>query len=549
MAQAKQFDPSKYTTGEDRYVRFAEDFLEVDVTESQKRILRSVAKNKRTFVQSGNGVGKSYIAAVLNLAFLLTNPDSTNMATSGTYSVLSDVLWKPMQGIFKSVQEVYDLPGRCLQSPPRLQIDDEWYFKAVSPSHPDNLEGRHAGTMLITMEECDKPDITQEHFDSAGSMITSQEDRFLAIANPPRDEANVAYEKKTSPRWNAIQFSSFESHNVKVDAGEKDAEKIPGLVDLLTIVADWEAWNDEPWPLIEDEYDGPGSYPGFAELDNRIADEEDSLDRETVLEWVRPGVPVAKNSDKRDDLDERWYRRRLGIIPPAGSASHRPIYTEHVKQANDIYKNKIRDGSSDDDAPIIPDVRRGIGVDIGHEGGDRTAILERRGPLLDVWAVETVDHHQQNKRLIRHAIEAAPLSGACVIDAIGEGSGAADDITREYSSAYRFKASKNPTDPNEYANMITEAYDMLGRFLRDGGIVKNEKLLEELYAAARTMEFDERRRHQGMVLIASKEPVRNRLGRSPDLLDAAAMAIWASEVDAPSHAGGGRSRMFETDPW
>jgi hypothetical protein len=144
------------------------------------------------------------------------------------------------------------------------------------------------------VEECDKVDITREHFDSLESSITSDDDRILAISNPPEDEHNVAAELAEDPRWHTIEFSSFDSHNVQVDSGELDAEPIPGLVDLSTIREDWAAWNQEPWP----------------------------------------GLETARVAHlNRDDLDARWYRRRAGVIPPQGSAAHRPFSIGDVSSA------------------------------------------------------------------------------------------------------------------------------------------------------------------------------------------------------------------------
>ena len=217
-------NPESYMQGPDRYINFAEYFFDIHVTTIQRRLLRAVAKNQRVVAVGGNGPGKSFIAAMLNGAFLYSNTDSICMPTSGTYGVLSDTLWKPLQARVKRAKDEHGLPGRCLQSPPRIRVDDEWYLKAVSPTHPSNLEGRHAGTMLITIEEADKPDITMEHIDSAESMITSNDDRMLVIANPPEDEGNCVYDLMEDDSWETIRFSSFDSHNVRIEMGREEGE-------------------------------------------------------------------------------------------------------------------------------------------------------------------------------------------------------------------------------------------------------------------------------------------------------------------------------------
>lgn len=37
-------------------------------------------------------------------------------------------------------------------------------------------------------------------------MLTSEDDRILAISNPPEDKSNVAYELAESDRWHTIEF-------------------------------------------------------------------------------------------------------------------------------------------------------------------------------------------------------------------------------------------------------------------------------------------------------------------------------------------------------
>lgn len=490
MSQAKappvEIDPSEYAdaTDETRYVRFAEEVLGLTVTDPQKRVLEALATHQRVFVQSGNGVGKSFIAGVANLAFLFGNPDSTNMATSGTYSVLSDVLWKPMRRLFKQAQRDYGLPGRPLENPPRLNVDDEWYFKAVSPTYPDNLEGRHAGTMLVTIEEVDKPDITPEHFDSAGSMLTDDTDRFLAIANPPRDETNVAYQKAESDRWHTIQFSSFESHNVRVDAGELDAEKIPGLVDLKTVREDWENWNNEPWP----------------------------------------GYETAKHAhENRDDLDERWYRRRAGVMPPAGASAYRPFYLSDVGMAVDAIPR----------TPDAHETPRGVGIDVARKGGDKTVVcrLFADHARFDVWGQQD---HNDNESDIRDVLARSQDTPPTAVDAVGEGSGLADRLQQAYPGVHRFKnGSKPDTDDgeSEYYDKWTEGLAALGDCF-DGLSIDQSgetQIREELFTAARVVEFEEKRRRSGDVLRASpKSDVAERLGHSPDSLDALVMAAWVA---------------------
>lgn len=473
-------DPSRYT-GSDRYIRVAEDFLDVELTAVQRRILRAMGEHQRVLVISGNGVGKSYTAAIANAAFLIRHPESTALATSGTYSVLSDVLWKPLKSMWRDT----DLPGRCLQSPPRIEIGDSWYFKAVSPRYPESLEGRHAGALAATLEERDKPDITQEHFDSAESLLTGDRDRILAISNPPEDESNVVYDLMEDDRWHTIQFSSFDSHNVQVDAGEINDDRIEGLVDLETIREDWRNWNGEEWP----------------------------------------GLETARTVHlTRDILDIRWYRRRAGVIPPEGSAAHRPFDVGEVESA------WSRVPTATTNAPSA------VGIDVARSG-DRTVMIGVHGDQLQVhYAERGADHTTQESQLRRILDEWPDVTVA--IDAVGEGSGLGDRLQQAYPDVHRFKAGGTADEETEFKDCWSEGLYTLGSWLADGGAIDDHHLREELLVAARTVTFDERHylsrgRNGATVLQASsKGEVKDSLGRSPDYLDASVMACWAASGHA-----------------
>jgi|GEM_PF-444210 len=551
-------NPSRYTSGVDRYVRFAEDHLGLDLADIQKRLLRATAKHRHVLIQSGNGVGKSFGVAALNLAFLYSNINSENQTTSGSYSQLEDTMWRPMKSIWKGTT----LPGRTIDSNPyRLDIDDSWYWKAVSPKYPDDLEGRHAGEMLMVIEEADKPSISEEHFQSAESNITDANDRMIAICNPPRGEENIVYEKRQSKKWHVIQFSSFESHNVLVDAGEIDSEHIPGLVDLPKIAEDWEDWNNEPWPEAVENWDG--DYPGVGILLDRI--EAGELDREDLLETLRPGFDVARrmsaprldadgvptfeqdrdlrpNPDFRSDLHEEWYRRRAGIIPPEGAESYRPFYVEEVRTC--VEENEPP--AVDERGELL-----GVAVDVARKGGDSTVVSVLYEEVAVIHSWKKTDHNE-NYNLVRDIVDELEFVPPMAVDAVGEGSGLADKLVEAYGSktVARFKAGAAPEEEqdgggdgyDEYYDKWTEGLMMLGQWLDeiaiDGDTEDVADLREELFAAARTIELEERRRRSGDLMKASpKDVVKERLGRSPDRLDATLMAAWAAEGCASGDTG------------
>lgn len=513
----QKFNPDHYKFGSDRYVRFGEDYLDNDYAHVQKEILRAVADNQRVLIISGNGPGKTYSMASCILGFLYTNPDSIVMGTSGSYTQFVDTLWRPLETMHDKLK-AKGLPGRTLGGrSPELEIDDEWFAKVVSPRDPSELEGRHGNAVMVVIEESDKPYITEEHFDSANSSITDANDRLVAIANPPEDETDVVIEKKKSDRWTVLEFASFESRNVLVDAGEKHAERLPGIVDLPTIADDWEEWNGEPWP------EKPHWCPPVTDLKDRH--DKGDISHEEVCQLLRPGFETVRTAhEERDDLDTRWYRRRAGITPRQSASVHRPIYAEQVESSY------VPNYDDDQMVPIA------AGLDVARQGGDwncLTYLYPECVSVVERW--KGVDHNQ-NEAKVRTYMSRVPDNLPLVVDAQGEGSGLADRLLQIHPGTKRFNAGSEPRERKKYYNCWSEGTDVFGKFLRDGGMITGKRLREEALSIAHSVQFEEKyysSRNSEVLKATSKSNVKDHLGRSPDVFDSAYMAVWAVKAKQP----------------
>lgn len=469
--------PREYI-GPDKYNDWIEDYLGATLTESQKEIGRSVAKHERTQVISANGIGKSWFAAALTLAFMFVNYPTSVLATSGTYGKLKRTYCKPVEQLHG---RAWGLPGEYKQHPPRIDIEDrpEIYFQAASPSDAGELEGVHNTYTLGIIEEADKDAVDEEILDSMESLATDHRDRMLVISNPPEDEINLVADLRDDETWNTLQYSSFDSQPVRVELGEVDGPAIPNLVTLDRIESDWESWNAKPWP----------------------------------------GVEKARRSYERSDLDKRWYRRRLGVMPPEGASANRPFNGDDVENAMSR------------EPQLVTATPNGLAYDVARSGSDANAFIGVFGNeirVIDYW--NGVDHND-NEEQVRGHVQNNWLCPFAV-DAIGEGSGVADRIDTWYPNRYRYRAGSMPARTTEFKNCWAESMALLGRFLRDGGSIKDHRLREEMLAAVRTCEYSEKylkSRDDEVYVLTSKDAIKERLGRSPDLLDAAAMAVHAAD--------------------
>jgi len=493
-----------FVEGEQRYARFAERVLDLTLADTQTRILGDVTQHKNTVIMSGNGVGKSYAVAVLNLAFLYCNPEGSVMMTSGSYAQMSDTVWSEMKSLLKDARERgFPLPGTMKESPPRIEFDDHpsKAFRAISTTNPGSLEGRHAEKMLVIVDEADKPEVGTDVIESARSSVTDDNDRFLVIGNPPRSEANSMYDLLAGDNYHTINFSSFDSNNVRIEAGLGDGSTIPGLVGLEQLEEDYALWNNDELPDIE-------------EAMSQVESDEDGILRPT-----------------KDGLDERWVRRRLGAIPDDGTESVRPFY------ANDVAGAEARW----DDVGFLDTDYGAFGVDIARGGDDRTVVIGITDSRADVLVdVEAPGDHRRNKQLIMNAVGddgGVPV----VIDAVGEGSGVADELDTQYNIT-RFKGGSNAREPSKYYNQRSEALGKLGEWLDDGAIERGSDLASELRAASRHIEFEEKSTRSAQAWTAtSKSELKksDKMGRSPDLVDSLSLAAWGMNAGSDENAGYG----------
>lgn len=498
-------------TGRDRYIEWIKDYLGIELTEIQKEIVYAIQDNQRTVIVSGNGVGKTYTLACFSLAYLFLNYPTAVLATSGTYQKLRRTYCRPVENLHQNPNA--PLPGRYLRSsPPRIVIDGEpeVFWEAASASDSGELEGVHSKYTLAIVEEADKSSVGEGIFESLSSLLTDSNDKLVAVANPPKDETNIIYDKMHDDRWHTVQPSSFDSHNVQVEmnhpdpyARDEDGEivisdvtgnrklkpevqeqMIPEMVSLSQIREDWVGYNQEDWPGAED----------------------------------------AMNSAERDDLDVRWYRQRLGVIPPSQAEVLRPFNPDTVEEAWDR------------DSEVVPETPAGLGWDVARgagESADYNAMVGVRNNLLDVLDYWRIGDHVENERHVRELMDEDRWNCPLLIDAVGVGSESADRVKRWYPNSERYNASATAVDEETYANRWTEGLVALGDFLRDGGVIDNRRLREELMAAARTVSLGERYHaatDTTRYVASSKREIQERLGRSPDVLDAAIMAATVAEV-------------------
>ncbi|MBV8232107.1 MAG: hypothetical protein JO329_19160, partial [Planctomycetaceae bacterium] len=117
----------------------------------QREICRSVVARPVTLVPSGNGVGKSYVAAGLLHWFLIAYPGSLVVATAPSQVQLEEVLWKEVERAYRGAR--IPLGGRLLADPLKVELGAGWQALAYSTTRVERLSGHHARDLLAIGDE------------------------------------------------------------------------------------------------------------------------------------------------------------------------------------------------------------------------------------------------------------------------------------------------------------------------------------------------------------------------------------------------------------
>lgn len=486
-------------SGPDRYARFSSDVLGITRTWVLDQISEALSEHEQVLAIGGNGVGKSLGTSILGVSALFCNPDTVVQITAGNGKTVENSIWAPAKKYWRRS----GLPGKKTDNDRKLLPfpgqDEEWFLQCQSPKAPGDLEGDHNGTAFVVIEEAEKPGITKDHIDAARSVTTEERDRVLVLANPPTDEGNVVSKLANHDEWHVLKFPSWESHNVRIERGVEDGEKIGGLTTTYKIRQDWNEYHDDPWPGLE----------RAIEVSSPYLTKDGEL---TVYETD------TENPEFRNDLHERWYKRRAGIIPPEGSDSWRPWSIGDVEAA---YRREV------ENVRITP---AQCGIDVARSGGDKTVMIGLHDGKAIVEYEQRGDNHHSQRLDLQDDLKEWPDPDVNV-DAVGEGSGLADELDARLPNINRFGNGEQAVN-DDYRFKWDEGLQLIGEWLRDGGSFDHPDLYTELKVAASVVTFSERNlNNRGKVIEATpKDEVKQELGHSPDYLDSLLMAVMAKEV-------------------
>ncbi len=202
----------------------ARKLLGVEPWELQRKAMRTVWAHPRVAIQSGNNVGKSFLAAVLVLVWMTAYPDGKVVTTANTWAQVESVLWSEIAGLHQ--RSKIPLGGRMLKT--EFQADSDmpgWVAMGLSTNRSDSFVGRHAEHLLVIFDEAQG--IEASFWEAAETLASSAGCRILAIGNPVRTSGRF-FEVCSGkvPGWKSLRISCLDHPNL-VHGRDEETGKLP----------------------------------------------------------------------------------------------------------------------------------------------------------------------------------------------------------------------------------------------------------------------------------------------------------------------------------
>ena len=490
-------------------VRYAVDVLGVRPTPDQERIARKLLDPPyRVLVESGHNIGKTFLAAwVVNWWFDTRRPGVT-ISTAPTDRAVRDVLWAEVR--LQRQRAAVRWPELGLYFSPKAPVLDDGpdhWAKGYTSSSGEAFQGRHRPNMLFVFDEAEGVETpfwttTESMFQPDGTSA------WLAILNPTTTSSQAYIERNltgpdgVSPKWQVESISALDHPNVleglAARAGGRAAVlPVPGAVTLEQV----EGW---------------------------------------LADWFEPVEPADRDPDLDIEFPPgsgKWFRpdpdgeaRVLGRRPTAGS---------HAVWAEKLWERATTAALAYAEAD-----RPEVGCDVARFGSDKTEIHVRCGPASlhhedhGGWdTVRVADRlmelagHYAHFRNAERAGGSAPwdprLDIKIKVDDTGVGGGVTDILVRNGYAAVPVNGGETAHEPDKYPNARSELWFQLRDRAKAGRLdlsrLPPKRLGQlKLQALAPVWWPDAARRR----VVEPKEKTKDRLGRSPDGLDALNLAYY-----------------------
>ena len=456
---------------------FARKVLNISTLwDRQYQILEAVRDHRRVAVPSCHESGKTFVASVAAVWWLMSHTPAKVITTAPTNRQVKDLLWAEIRARAFDFKTRLGPGSEAFGSPNQMgwEIPDcpQWFatgFASTADKASENasrLQGYHSPHMLVILDEAGG--IQREVWAAVDSMLTSGNAKVLAIGQP---QAGTEFERVCrSPDWRVMPISAFDCPNFK-----------PGATPMpWGVTPKWAEEMRRRWGVTSSVYQTKvlGQFPeGAVDTLMSLADVERAVQR-APADWSKSpvgiGCDVARFGSDETVIYVVQGGRILEVVAFAGQ--------DTMKTAGAVIRLARTHGLQPQDGYLIAIDDTGVG------GGVTDRLREQD------WYVEAVN----------------------------------------------FGAKPTSTlDEEKFVNRRMELWWNLRDWVRTIAAIGDvaDDVKDALRADLVAPKYEQK--SDGRIALEAKDKIRERVGRSPDHGDALALAVsaqYATERTGPNRA-------------
>jgi phage terminase large subunit len=500
----------------------------------QVEILNAVFKYGEVAVKSCHGTGKSFNAARIGLAFLLTHPGCIVVTTAPTWRQVENILWRELRSAYSKA--FVELGGHITKT--KLDMDDDWYAIGLSTSDPDSFQGFHSDEVLVIVDEA--AGIEESIYEGVRAITSNANAHVLYIGNPTTLDGTF-YKAFNNPLAKKFTISAFDTPNFT----ENGLNTLDDLLELFIAPAGVDPLDH--FQRVKGNLKLP--YPALV---------SPSWVYERYLEW---GTDTAM-----------WSARVMGEFP--SQANDALLSLQAIMDVMDKEGWGRDKRAENPDSYLLTQGNPSFGCDVARFGNDRTVIYEGHGSFVS----QGVVIHQQDEFVVANRllglIDFDNWNTKIRLDDGGVGGGVTTAL-KHYKEEHRknfavipvnfggasleskkMKVSpltpvrnrqvgledRKPKFANRRAEMYWNARELINA--KKVWLPDDEELANELASIRYTYDKKEQ------IIIEPKEIMKKRTGKSPDKADALVLLLAGRSVSMTERANkaANTNRIKSTKP-